>query len=86
MKLYLISQGVNNGYDTYDSAVVCAGSIEEARHTFPADGRILTDADWQLYHVRSSWCKGPEFVRVEYLGTAKEPLNSGVICASYNAG
>lgn len=31
MKLYLISQNVNNGYDTYDSAVVCAETEEEAR-------------------------------------------------------
>lgn len=31
MKLYLISQDVNNGYDTYDSAVVCAANEAEAR-------------------------------------------------------
>lgn len=31
MNLYLISQDVNNDYDTYDSAVVAAESEEEAR-------------------------------------------------------
>ena len=27
MNLYFISQDVNNGYDTYDSAVVCADIV-----------------------------------------------------------
>ena len=31
MKLYLISQSKNDDYDTYDSAVVCAESEEEAK-------------------------------------------------------
>ena len=35
MKLWLISQDVNNNYDTYDSAVVAAETEEEARVTFP---------------------------------------------------
>jgi hypothetical protein len=35
MNLYLISQGVNKGYDTYDSAVVAVKNEEEARNTKP---------------------------------------------------
>jgi len=31
MKLWIISQSVNRGYDTYDSAVVAAETEEEAR-------------------------------------------------------
>ena len=33
MKLYRISQDVNNDYDTYDSAVVAAPSIKAAQET-----------------------------------------------------
>jgi len=31
MKLFLISQDENDGYDTYDSAVVCAKDEEAAK-------------------------------------------------------
>ncbi len=31
MKLYKISQNINNNYDTYDSAIVCAENEDEAR-------------------------------------------------------
>jgi len=37
MNLYLISQTINNGYDTYDSAVVCAESEDEARKIHPSN-------------------------------------------------
>jgi len=35
MKLWLISQDVNNDYDTYDCAVVAAVDEDAARHTHP---------------------------------------------------
>ena len=35
MNLYLISQSVNNEYDTYDSAVVAAESEEDATKIHP---------------------------------------------------
>jgi hypothetical protein len=35
MNLYLISQNVNNDYDTYDAAVVAANSEDEARLIHP---------------------------------------------------
>ena len=40
-KLYKIWQEVNNDYDTYDSAVVCAESVEEARNI-----DLGTDEQW----------------------------------------
>ena len=48
MNIYLISQEKNSGYDTYDSAVVCAENEEAAKLTCPSDylteGKtILTD-------------------------------------------
>lgn len=35
MKLFLVSQDVNNGYDTYSNMVVCAENEEKARLTHP---------------------------------------------------
>jgi hypothetical protein len=78
MKLYLISQNENNGYDTYDSAVVAAKDEEDASHIHPSG--TGWDNDW------GSWVS-PEGVQVECLGTAKPGTKAGtVICASFNAG
>ena len=35
MNLYLLTQDVNMGWDTYDSAIVCAESEEEAVKIHP---------------------------------------------------
>ena len=75
MKLFKIWQTENNGYDTYDSAVVAAKSEEDAVNINPAHNP-------NFYH---SWAS-PDKVRVEYLGTAKPGTKRGVICASFNTG
>ena len=85
MKLYLLSQQVRTGYDTYDSCVVAANSEEEARHISP-NGEINTskEADpWDFCYY--TWCI-PEKVTVEEIGTAHPSIKKGVICASFNAG
>ena len=79
MKLWIISQTVNNDYDTYDSAVVAAETEEEARLIIPGGG---TWADARRY---GGWAKKPSEVTVEYLGTTDRKI-SGVILASFNAG
>ena len=67
-------QSVNNGYDTYDSAVVAAKSAARARKIVPGLGSM------------TSWAN-PRDVRVEYLGKAGKGREDGeVICASFNAG
>jgi len=73
MNIYLISQTVNDDWDTYDSAVVYAYSEEGARNTHP--------------YGRDSfgWCD-PKDVKVEFIGIAKSEVEEGVICASFNAG
>lgn len=71
-KLYKIWQKVNNGYDTYDSAVVCAESEEEARNTH------LGNPDY-------TWAK-PEDVKVEEIGIASNNVKKGIIVASFHAG
>jgi hypothetical protein len=79
MKLFRISQTENNGYDTYDSAVVVAASEEEARTMHPSGYDIEDRGDYL-----GTWVK-PEDVKVEYLGESIS-TTSYVVCASFNAG
>jgi hypothetical protein len=43
MNLYKLSQNINEGYDTYDSCVVCAKNENEARMIHPS--RFVTHYD-----------------------------------------
>lgn len=96
MNIYLISQDKNNGYDTYDSAVVFAESEEEARNMHPS-GKPLKDGSWYEYPVPGDpwrsrvypdvWCEFPSDVSVQLLGVASDPEQGpGVILGSFNAG
>lgn len=74
MKLWLISQSVNNDYDTYDSAVVAAETEDDARNIEVGSvGPVAT------------WCK-PEHVEVRLIGDALPGTERGVVLASFNAG
>jgi len=88
-KLYLISQEENNGYDTYDSAVVVAPDEETAKIIDPANTLqiFMTEKDWD-YNKNSwgSWCSSPDKVKVLYLGDATDDLKVGVVTSSFNAG
>lgn len=77
LKLWLINQSVNNGYDTFDSAVVAAYTEDEARQINP-------DGSWG--ELWSGWCKTPEQVTVEYLGIATQSMEPGIVLSSFNAG
>jgi hypothetical protein len=81
LNLYLLSQGQNNDYDTYDSCVVAARTEEEAR-------RIHPDGDNpELWTKRyPTWASCPENVAVELIGVATDRIFTGVMCASFNAG
>lgn len=52
MKLYKLSQSINNRYDTYDSAIVCADSKEDARAIHPSD-YVTHYRDWKWYGIYS---------------------------------
>ncbi len=83
MNLYLISQNQNTGWDTYDSAVVAAESIEAARLIHPRELLDYTNVGaWKT----DAWSFSPESVKVEYIGRAGPLVKKGVICASFNAG
>ena len=75
MKLYLISQECNPGYDTYDSAVVCAENEDSAKTIHPSGGTWYDD----------TWCPQGK-VEVLFLGDAIPESSSGVVLASFNAG
>ena len=80
MKLYYIHQDQNDGYDTYDSAVVAAESEEAARATHPS----TNNGCWN--DTYPSWANSPEHVGVRLLGEALPNVSAGVICSSFNAG
>ena len=77
MNLYLLINKNSDGYDVYDSAVVCAECKEEARLIHP-DG---PGAFWNL----CNWCM-PEDVKVELIGEACRDLSKGLVCVSYKGG
>jgi len=80
MKLWKLSQVINDGYDTYDSCVVVADTEEEARKIHPCH---LYDSEVRWYIT--TWAL-PKDVTVEYLGETERNFPNKVICASFNAG
>jgi hypothetical protein len=70
--LYKVWRIDDIGYDEYDSAVVCAGSEEEALATNPSE--------------HSTWTTSIDNLRVEYIGEAAAWMGKGVVLTSFNAG
>ena len=77
MKLYLISQDENVGYDTYDSAVVVAQDVYHASLIAPGGS---------FGGNYGEWCSKPDKVSVKYLGEAAAGIPAGIVLASFNAG
>lgn len=93
MKLWLISQNVNNNYDTYDSAVVGAETEDEARNIYPDHWDCKWSGSKWLWHLddgrvldygSKSWTS-PDNVSVEFLADGYEGP-AGTVVASFNAG
>ena len=78
MKLWLITQDENRGYDTYDGAVVAAESEEAARLILPSEYGGWKDAF-------SDWASSPDKVVAVLIGEAAPDVEAGVILASFNA-
>ena len=81
MKLWRISQDVNNGYDTYSDAVVAAETEEEARMIHPSGKENWNGKAGEF----SCWCNVTQ-VKVYMIGIAREGIKKGLICTSYHAG
>jgi hypothetical protein len=98
MNLYLLTQNVNNGWDTYDSMVIAAENEEDAKHLsfvqcsayeeYSTNDYITKKPVWRNYYestysfAYSSWDKNPT---VELIAT-NTLVDEGVVCASFNAG
>lgn len=78
MKIYKLSQTVNEGYDTYSDCVVVAKNPEDAKtiHPYGDDISDNNNYDWTTI----------ENVFVEEIGTANNKQKRGVVCASFHAG
>lgn len=75
MNLYLLTQNINDDYDTFDSAVVAAEDEETARNV-----KVGSTGHF------GSWCE-PKHVNARLIGLANDDIISGtIICASFNAG
>lgn len=82
MKLYLLSQGDNSGYDTYDACVVCANNEEDARSITPSD-QLFKDSEpgrWTDWAIKSTSIDCTE------IGEANGSQERGVVLASFKAG
>jgi hypothetical protein len=78
MNLYKISQSENEGYDTFDSAIVAAPDEKAARRMPPAPkGDHRCDG--------GHWT-APPHVKVEWIGVAREGTPPGPILGSFNKG
>lgn len=88
MNIYKISQTVNNDYDTYDSAIVAAENVEDAKEIHPsgefcASSKEVYDEVYRYFI--NDWAYR-EDVKVELLGVAMQGTKRGVLLASFNAG
>ena len=86
MKIFKIWQEENNGYDTYDSAVVIAENVTEAKKFHPG-GTYDYDEEGNGKEDRpyGTWVKR-KFVKARKIGETKHNCEKGVIVASFNAG
>ncbi len=57
MKIYKLWQDVNNGYDTYDSIIVCAENEEEAKRIHPSETFYKFGEDGKTYFIYSNGTK-----------------------------
>jgi hypothetical protein len=96
MKLWLISQNVNNNYDTFDSAVVAAETEQKARETYPSyserdNGYKWNGTRWdhhcngQILDLSPSCWTTPDNVSVQFLADGYNGP-AGTVLASFNAG
>jgi len=87
LNLYRISQTDNDGYDTYDSAVVVAVSAAAAQLIHPGYFLEREYKWWEDDTAYSTWTDHPTNVKVELIGVASKGLTQpGVVCSSFNAG
>jgi len=83
MNLYHIVRNEEICWDEYDEAVVAAESASDARLMHP--GRHMPK-DGVIQDPWHEWTTDPDKIAVTLIGVALPESETGVICASYNAG
>jgi hypothetical protein len=86
MKLYLLTQKVNNDYDTFDSCIVAAETEQDAKNINPDGDEMNTPNNWQQELFYSNWVTDVKDIQVKEIGTATADTKRGLILASFNAG
>jgi hypothetical protein len=91
MKLWLVTQEANDGYDTYDGMVVAAKTEDVARRMHPNGYAYNDREDGWVYHGKverayGSWAYILSDVTAKCIGDAAPGIKAGVILASFNAG
>ena len=79
MKLWKLEQSVNDGWDTFDSCIVAAETLGDARVIHPCSRHQAGDAEC------CDWAS-PSDVTATLIGEATEGTERGVILSSFNAG
>lgn len=84
--LYLLSQDINRGYDTYDSCIVCAESEEKVRLIHPNRNKGDNWHESLHSYTYNDWVL-PSEVKVTLIGIANETIElNSVVFASFHAG
>jgi len=100
MQIYKLTQSVVNDYDTYDSCVVIAESMEAAKKIHPNGeyrwkrGQWCDEFDNPCGDWQRTWAHNLNDIEVEHIGLAggrnekgrPRDTKPGVVVASFNAG
>ena len=81
MKLYLLTQSDNDGYDTYDSCIVCAKDEVDAKNITPTGEGVFRETTGFSF-----WAYNASAITCEEIGVANDSQERGVILSSFNAG
>lgn len=80
LRLFLLTQRENTGYDTVDSIVVAAHAEDDAKEIHPYN-------NWRKGSISSkTWASSPKNVVAELIGVAEPHVERGIILTSFNAG
>ncbi len=86
MNIYLLKQDINNGYDTYDSAIVSAENEDEARKIHPSFTiNAFNRVAWK-YSESLGWVSFDDVDKIEVDLVGVSNVDKGLVLASYNAG
>ena len=101
MNIYRMSQDLHNSYDTYDSVIVAAESVDDARTIHPSQFIThMKNGMWMCTYAEKAgggeyemdddgtWVSYSQIdkIQVELIGIAADGVERGVLLASFNAG